>query len=34
MFTSGKLTEMKFLRDRLDAIIKIAQNSLITSKTA
>lgn len=34
MFTSGKITEMKFLRDRLDAMIKIAENAMITSKTA
>ena len=34
MFTSGKLVEMKYLRDRLDAMIKIAENALIATKTA
>ena len=34
MCAAGKLTEMKYLRDRLDAMIKIAENALVTSKTA
>ncbi len=34
MCGAGKLTEMKFLRDRLDAMIKIAENAMITSMTA
>jgi hypothetical protein len=34
MCASGKLAEMKYLRDRLDAMIKIAENAMVTSKTA
>ena len=31
MFNGCKIVEMKYLRDRLDAMIKIAENSMITS---
>jgi hypothetical protein len=31
MFNANKLTEMKYLRDRLDAMIKRAENAMITS---
>ena len=34
MFAAGKLIEMKFLRDNLDRMVKIAENALITSKSA
>jgi hypothetical protein len=34
MCGAGKMAEMKFLRDRLDAMIKITENTMITSKPA
>ena len=34
MCAGGKLAEMKALRDTLDAMIKIAENAMIASKTA
>ncbi len=34
MAGAGKLVEMKVLRDTLDAMIKIAENAMITSKSA
>lgn len=34
MCAAGKLAEMKALRDTLDAMIKIAENAMIASKTA
>jgi hypothetical protein len=34
MCGAGKIVEMRFLRDRLDAMIKIAENAMIMSKTA
>lgn len=34
MFTTGRVAEMKYLRDRLDAMIKIAENAMVTSASA
>ena len=34
MWNAGKIVEMKYLRDHLDRMIKIAENAMITSKTA
>jgi hypothetical protein len=34
MWGHGKITEMKYLRDQLDMMVKVATNALVESKTA